>query len=161
DGFFVPGIEDDADIRAVVDRVDLPLQVLFIPGKTESARIRRLDFDPPSPDSLPLRMALQATLARPRAVPGDDVDRSVPSYGDVRRLVRGWTGPRARAAGPPGPPRETGAGRALRGGPLGRGPAVRDADPEHAHLERQRLVVADERDELRHRGAAQRRRGLG
>lgn len=88
DGVFVPGIVDDADIRAVLDTAGVPLNVLFIPGKTEYPRMRRLGVHRLSTGSLLFRRALQATVAVAAAVTGDGVDRSVPSYGDVQRLVR-------------------------------------------------------------------------
>ena len=37
DGVFVPGITADDDVRAVVDAVDVPLNVLFTPGRTDVA----------------------------------------------------------------------------------------------------------------------------
>src|SRR5690606_34063362 len=88
DGVFVPGIVDDADIPAVLDTAGVPPNVLFIPGKTEYPRMRRLRLHRPSTGPPLFRRALQATVAVAAAVTGDGVDRSVPSYGDVQRLVR-------------------------------------------------------------------------
>ena len=89
DGVFVPGIVDDADIRAVLEVADVPLNVLFMPGRTEYARMERLGVHRLSTGSLLFRKALQATVASALGVTGDNGDgRPAPSYGDVQRLVQ-------------------------------------------------------------------------
>ncbi|MFI0408425.1 isocitrate lyase/phosphoenolpyruvate mutase family protein [Actinomadura sp. 3N508] len=87
DGIFVPGIVDDADIRAVLDAADVPLNVLFMPGKTEYERLARLGVHRVSTGSLLFRKALQTTVATALAVTGEVRDHPVPSYGDVQDLV--------------------------------------------------------------------------
>ncbi|NKZ03986.1 isocitrate lyase/PEP mutase family protein [Actinomadura latina] len=87
DGIFVPGIVDDADIRAVLGAADLPLNVLYMPGKTEYARLERLGVHRVSTGSLLFREALQAAVATALGVTGEDGDRRALSYGDVQRLV--------------------------------------------------------------------------
>ncbi|GAA0578513.1 isocitrate lyase/PEP mutase family protein [Actinomadura livida] len=88
DGIFVPGIVDDADIRAVLDTANVPLNVLYLPGRTEYARMDRLGVHRVSTGSLLFRSALQATVNAALGVTGDDGGRPAPSYGDVQRLVR-------------------------------------------------------------------------
>ncbi|RKS73274.1 2-methylisocitrate lyase-like PEP mutase family enzyme [Actinomadura pelletieri DSM 43383] len=89
DGVFVPGIVDDADIRAVLDIAGVPLNVLYIPGKTEYERMARLGVHRVSTGSLLFREALRATVAAALDVTGqDDTERRTPSYGDVQDLVR-------------------------------------------------------------------------
>ncbi|CND97182.1 PEP phosphonomutase-like enzyme [Mycobacterium tuberculosis] len=89
DGVFVPGIVDDADIRAVLEAADVPLNVLYLPGRTEYARLARLGVHRVSTGSLPFRKALQAAVAAALGVTGADGDLPAPSYGDVQRLVSG------------------------------------------------------------------------
>ncbi|MGP4028499.1 isocitrate lyase/PEP mutase family protein [Actinomadura sp. 3N407] len=88
DGVFVPGIVDDADIRAVLDAADVPLNVLFMPGKTEYSRMDRLGVHRLSTGSQLFRKALQATVTAALGVAGGDGDQPAPSYGDVQELVR-------------------------------------------------------------------------
>ncbi|MFG2089921.1 MULTISPECIES: isocitrate lyase/phosphoenolpyruvate mutase family protein [unclassified Spirillospora] len=88
DGIFVPGIVDDADIKAVLDVTDIPLNVLFMPGKTEYSRMARLGVHRLSTGSLLFRKALQATVTAALGVTGEDGGPPAPSYGDVQRLVQ-------------------------------------------------------------------------
>ena len=87
DGIFVPGIAGDAGIRAVLDAVDLPLNALYLPGKSEYPRLARLGVHRVSTGSLLFRTALGATVAAALGVTGEGGAPSVPSYGDVQRLV--------------------------------------------------------------------------
>ncbi|MEU4822673.1 isocitrate lyase/phosphoenolpyruvate mutase family protein [Actinomadura sp. NPDC023710] len=87
DGIFVPGIAGDAGIRAVLDAVDLPLNVLYLPGKSEYPWLARLGVHRVSTGSLLFRTALGATVAAALGVTGEGGAPSVPSYGDVQRLV--------------------------------------------------------------------------
>ncbi|MGW5413994.1 isocitrate lyase/PEP mutase family protein [Actinomadura geliboluensis] len=89
DGIFVPGIVDDADISAVLETVELPLNVLYLPGKTEYERLARLGVHRVSTGSLPFRKALQAAVTAALGVTGADAAGRPPSYGDVQRLVGG------------------------------------------------------------------------
>jgi 2-methylisocitrate lyase-like PEP mutase family enzyme len=89
DGIFVPGIADDADVRAVLEAVELPLNVLYLPGRTEYPRLARLGVHRVSTGSLLFRKALQATVTAALAVAGDGGERPAPSVGDVQRLVSG------------------------------------------------------------------------
>ncbi|MFA1551167.1 isocitrate lyase/phosphoenolpyruvate mutase family protein [Actinomadura chokoriensis] len=87
DGVFVPGIVEDADIRAVLEAAGVPLNVLYLPGRTEYSRLARLGVHRVSTGSLLFRTALQATVAAALDVTGEDGSRPAPSYGDVQRLV--------------------------------------------------------------------------
>ncbi|SNR84797.1 isocitrate lyase/PEP mutase family protein [Actinomadura mexicana] len=89
DGIFVPGIAGDADIRAVLDATGLPLNVLYLPGRTGYPRLARLGVHRVSTGSLPFREALRATVAAALEVTGAGDAPPVPSYGDVQRLVSG------------------------------------------------------------------------
>ncbi|MEU9025556.1 isocitrate lyase/phosphoenolpyruvate mutase family protein [Actinomadura sp. NPDC048394] len=87
DGVFVPGIAADDDVRAVVEAVDLPLNVLFMPGKTGVARLTELGVRRVSTGSLLFRKALEAAVASALDVAGAGADAPAFSYGDVQALV--------------------------------------------------------------------------
>ncbi|MFD0690546.1 isocitrate lyase/PEP mutase family protein [Actinomadura fibrosa] len=90
DCVFVPGIADDADVRAVLDAVDVPLNVLHLPGRTDYGTLARLGVHRVSCGSLLFREALRATVAAALAVTdGDAAAPPAPSYADVQRLVAG------------------------------------------------------------------------
>ncbi|MEU8342530.1 2-Methylisocitrate lyase, PEP mutase family [Actinomadura meyerae] len=89
DGIFVPGIADDADIRAVLETAELPLNVLYLPGRTGYERLARLGVHRISTGSLPFREALRAAVTAALGVTGADADGSTPSYADVQRLIAG------------------------------------------------------------------------
>ncbi|MER7546883.1 isocitrate lyase/phosphoenolpyruvate mutase family protein [Spirillospora sp. NPDC127506] len=89
DGVFVPGIVDDADIRAVLEAAGVPLNVLYLPGRTEYPRLARLGVHRVSTGSLPFRRALHAAVTAALAVTGEGGDRPALGYGDVQRLVSG------------------------------------------------------------------------
>ncbi|GAA4067345.1 isocitrate lyase/phosphoenolpyruvate mutase family protein [Actinomadura miaoliensis] len=89
DGVFVPGIAGDADIRAVVEEVPVPLNVLHLPGRTDTARLTDLGVRRISCGSLLYRAALRAAVATALEVAGHPGDVPVPAYGDVQRLVGG------------------------------------------------------------------------
>ncbi|TMR07521.1 isocitrate lyase/phosphoenolpyruvate mutase family protein [Actinomadura soli] len=88
DGIFVPGIVDDADLRAVLVAAEVPLNVLFMPGKTEYERLARLGVHRVSTGSLLFRKALQAAVVTALGVTGESGDHPALSYGDVQGLVR-------------------------------------------------------------------------
>ncbi|HEU5026000.1 MAG TPA: isocitrate lyase/phosphoenolpyruvate mutase family protein [Spirillospora sp.] len=87
DGVFVPGIAADDDVRAVVEAVDVPLNVLFMPGKTGVARLAELGVRRVSTGSLLFRKALEAAVASALDVTGTGADAPAFSYGDVQALV--------------------------------------------------------------------------
>ncbi|MGI5329082.1 isocitrate lyase/PEP mutase family protein [Actinomadura nitritigenes] len=87
DGVFVPGIAADDDVRAVVDAVGLPLNVLFMPGRTDVERLAGLGVRRVSTGSLLFRKALQAAVASALDVTGSATEAPAFSYGDVQDLV--------------------------------------------------------------------------
>lgn len=89
DGVFVPGIAADDDVRAVVDAVGLPLNVLFMPGTTDVARLAGLGVRRISTGSLLFRKALQAAVASALDVTGATSEAPAFSYGDVQALMSG------------------------------------------------------------------------
>ncbi|TDB89906.1 isocitrate lyase/phosphoenolpyruvate mutase family protein [Actinomadura sp. KC216] len=88
DGIFVPGIADDADIRAVIDAAGVPLNVLFMPGKTEYERLARLGVHRVSTGSLLFRKALHATVTTALGIAGEGGELPAFSYADVQELVQ-------------------------------------------------------------------------
>ncbi|OLT10904.1 phosphonomutase [Actinomadura sp. CNU-125] len=87
DGVFVPGIADDDDIAAVVAAVDVPLNVLHLPGRTGFERLAELGAGRVSCGSLLFREALHAAVTSAFGVTGEEWGGGVPSYGDVVRLI--------------------------------------------------------------------------
>jgi 2-methylisocitrate lyase-like PEP mutase family enzyme len=96
DGVFVPGIASDEDVRAVVEAVDVPLNVLFMPGKTEVGRLAELGVRRISTGSLLFRKALQAAVATALGVSavatalgvsGNATEAPPLSYADVQDLI--------------------------------------------------------------------------
>jgi len=88
DGVFVPGLADPADIEAVVAAVDLPLNVLFLPGRLNVAALAGLGVRRISMGSLLFRAALAATVDTALAVrDGLRVRTDLPSYGEVNSPV--------------------------------------------------------------------------
>ena len=86
DGVFVPGLADPADIAAVVAAVDVPVNILFLPGRHTVAALTDLGVRRISMGSLLFRAALAATVETARAVRADrPVPPDLPSYADVSR----------------------------------------------------------------------------
>ena len=90
-GIFVPGAPDEPTIRALVDAVDLPLNLLFVPGQLGLRRLGELGVRRVSCGSLLFRVALHAavtTLSQIRE--GDPVETpGIPSYAEIQALVPG------------------------------------------------------------------------
>ncbi|MBE3012727.1 isocitrate lyase/phosphoenolpyruvate mutase family protein [Microbispora sp. NEAU-D428] len=88
DGVFVPGVAADDDVRTLVDAVDLPLNVLFLPGRHTVAGLAALGVRRISTGSLLLRAALHAVAETARTVAaGGQIPAGLPSYGDVQALA--------------------------------------------------------------------------
>lgn len=88
DGVFVPGVADADDVRALVDATDLPLNVLFLPGRHTVAGLAALGVRRISTGSLLLRAALHAVAETARAVAaGGRIPAGIPSYQDVQALA--------------------------------------------------------------------------
>jgi 2-methylisocitrate lyase-like PEP mutase family enzyme len=81
DGVFVPGLAEPADIAAVVAAVDIPVNVLFLPGRHSTAALAELGVRRISTGSLLFRAALAASVETARAVrDGAAVRTDLPSY---------------------------------------------------------------------------------
>jgi 2-methylisocitrate lyase-like PEP mutase family enzyme len=88
DGVFVPGLAEPADIAAVVAAVDVPVNILFLPGQHTIAALSQLGVRRVSTGSLLFRAALAACADTALAVrDGRPVRPDLPSYLDVN----GWS----------------------------------------------------------------------
>ncbi|HEU0241053.1 MAG TPA: isocitrate lyase/phosphoenolpyruvate mutase family protein [Micromonosporaceae bacterium] len=90
DGVFVPGIAEPTAIRAVVNGVDAPLNVLFLPGRQTVAGLADLGVARISTGSWPFRVALSRAVAAVAAVATgrtDDRSEDVLTYRDVLTLT--------------------------------------------------------------------------
>jgi 2-methylisocitrate lyase-like PEP mutase family enzyme len=84
DGVFVPGLAEPGDIEAVVAAVDLPVNVLFLPGRHTVADLSDLGVRRISMGSLLFRAALAAVVDTALAVrDGQGVPLDLPSYQQV------------------------------------------------------------------------------
>ncbi len=126
DGVFVPGIVDDADIRAVLEAADVPLNVLYLPGKTEFSRLERLGVHRVSTGSLLFRKGCRPPSRRPSTSPGRTAT--------VRHCRTGTSSGWSVTGDPVGEPRQGGRARRRRGRLARVGGAVKrvhrvDAEP--------------------------------
>ncbi|MCS7483947.1 isocitrate lyase/phosphoenolpyruvate mutase family protein [Umezawaea endophytica] len=92
DGVFVPGLARELEIAAVVEAVDLPLNVLHVPAlgveRLAGLGVRRI-----STGSLLFRAALHAAVETAKAVrDGGPVADGVPTYADVLALTTPGSG---------------------------------------------------------------------
>ncbi|MFK3984282.1 isocitrate lyase/phosphoenolpyruvate mutase family protein [Micromonospora sp. NPDC050397] len=84
DGVFVPGLAQPADIAAVVAAVDVPVNILFLPGLHTATALASLGVRRISTGSLLFRATLAASVETARAVrDGGPVRVDLPSYGEV------------------------------------------------------------------------------
>jgi len=84
DGVFVPGLAEPADIAAVVAAVDVPVNILFLPGRHTIAALSQLGVRRISTGSLLFRAALAACASTALAVrDGLAVRPDLPSYSQV------------------------------------------------------------------------------
>lgn len=84
DGVFVPGLAEPAEIAAVVAAVDVPVNVLFLPGRHTVATLADLGVRRISTGSLLFRAALAGFMDAAKAVrDGLAVRSDLPSYGQV------------------------------------------------------------------------------
>ncbi|SFP44038.1 2-Methylisocitrate lyase, PEP mutase family [Amycolatopsis arida] len=89
DGIFVPGLSAPADIRALAASLDVPLNVLYAPGRHTVAELAELGARRISTGSLLYRHALHSAVETARDVrAGRPVTTTVPSYSDLRRPSR-------------------------------------------------------------------------
>lgn len=84
DGVFVPGLAEPAEIAAVVAAVEVPVNVLFLPGRHTVAGLAELGVARISTGSLLFRAALAASVETALAVrDGSPVRPDLPSYAEV------------------------------------------------------------------------------
>jgi len=84
DGVLIPGLAEPADIAAVVVAVDVPINVLFLPGQHTVAALTDLGVRRISTGSLLFRAALAASVDTAVAVrDGLPVRPDLPSYAQV------------------------------------------------------------------------------
>ncbi|SEG80579.1 2-Methylisocitrate lyase, PEP mutase family [Saccharopolyspora kobensis] len=89
DGIFVPGMTAAEDIRALVDAVRLPVNILFQPGM-DLGELAALGVRRVSMGSLLYRAALHGAITTARAVrDGSPVAAGVPGYSAVQDYVGG------------------------------------------------------------------------
>ena len=90
-GIFVPGAPDEATIGALVEAVDLPLNLLLIPGQPGLRRLAELGVRRVSCGSLLFRVALHAAVRTVAEIlEGGPVEADgIPSYAEVQALVTG------------------------------------------------------------------------
>lgn len=88
DGIFVPAAAADADVAALTDAVALPLNVLYMPGRTTYDRLAELGVRRISTGSLLIRAALKAVLDTAASVPGGpEPAHPMPTYQEIQRLL--------------------------------------------------------------------------
>jgi 2-methylisocitrate lyase-like PEP mutase family enzyme len=89
DGVFVPGLAAEEDIAAVVAAVPVPVNVLFLPGRTNLEDVAAWGVRRVSTGSLLFRAALGAALDTVRAVRRGSAPLTyeVPTYQQVQSLV--------------------------------------------------------------------------
>ncbi|KQV09904.1 cytochrome P450 [Kitasatospora sp. Root107] len=88
DGVFVPGLTDRAEITAVLDRIDVPLNVLYSPTGPALSELAELGVGRVSLGSLLYRAALGAALGALEDVrSGRPVRGEAPSYDRVASLA--------------------------------------------------------------------------
>jgi 2-methylisocitrate lyase-like PEP mutase family enzyme len=84
DGVFIPGLAEPADIAAVVAAVDVPVNVLFLPGQHTVAALADLGVRRISTGSLLFRAALAASVDTAVAIRDSLAIRpNLPSYAQV------------------------------------------------------------------------------
>jgi 2-methylisocitrate lyase-like PEP mutase family enzyme len=86
DGVFVPGLAAPDDVRALVDGVDRPVNLLHLPGRTSVRELAALGVRRISTGSLLFRAAVGAAVAAAEAVRDDrPLDAGTPTYADIQR----------------------------------------------------------------------------
>lgn len=93
DGLFVPGIADEADIRAVVNAIPVPLNVLYLEHGHGLDRLAGFGVSRISTGSLLFRVAVHAAVTAAQAIrDGERLPDGVPGYAEMQRLVTGRSG---------------------------------------------------------------------
>ncbi|MGW4401589.1 isocitrate lyase/PEP mutase family protein [Amycolatopsis nivea] len=88
DCVFVPGLHEPADVAELVEAVQLPVNLLHLPGKATFSELASLGVARVSLGSTPYRVALSAALSTVDAVrEGTALPMKPPSYGDITALL--------------------------------------------------------------------------
>jgi 2-methylisocitrate lyase-like PEP mutase family enzyme len=89
DGVFVPGVADPSTITLLVAELDVPLNVLYLPGRHTLSDLAELGVARVSTGSLLFRVALGAAVGAADAIRRGEAwdDPTAPSYADVQRLI--------------------------------------------------------------------------
>lgn len=89
DGVFVPFVRDEATIAALVEAVETPLNVLFLPGHHTLGRLAELGVRRVSCGSLLFRVGLGAALRAAAAIQAGDplAPDEIPSFATVQALA--------------------------------------------------------------------------
>lgn len=87
DGVFVPALADPEAVAQVVAAVEVPVNLLFLPGRTTVTGLAELGVRRISTGSLLYRAALHGALAAAAAVrDGTPVANGIPAYAEVEKL---------------------------------------------------------------------------
>lgn len=94
DGVFAPFVSDEATIAALVEAVEAPLNVLFMPGHHTLGRLAELGVRRVSCGSLLFRVGLGAALRAAAAIQAGDPlsPDEIPSFATVQALAPPWSG---------------------------------------------------------------------
>ncbi|MYW90299.1 isocitrate lyase/phosphoenolpyruvate mutase family protein [Amycolatopsis rubida] len=88
DCVFVPGLHEPADVAELAEAVEVPVNLLHLPGKTTFSELASLGVARVSLGSTPYRVALSAALSTVDSVrEGAELPMKPPSYGDVTALL--------------------------------------------------------------------------
>ncbi|MEV8022338.1 isocitrate lyase/phosphoenolpyruvate mutase family protein [Streptomyces sp. NPDC086554] len=102
DGLFVPALQDEKTIAALTATFDLPLNILYAPGRLTYNDLTDLGVRRVSTGSLLFRASLHAVVTTAQAVTrGDALPEGLPSYAEAAALF----GPESRPRGPATMPR--------------------------------------------------------
>lgn len=87
DGLFVPALQDEQTIATLVAAFDVPLNILYAPGRLTYAHLADLGVRRVSTGSLLFRASLHAAVSTAQAVErGDALPEGLPSYAEAAAL---------------------------------------------------------------------------
>lgn len=88
DCVFVPGLHEPADVAELVEAVEVPVNLLHLPGKATFSELASLGVARVSLGSTPYRVALSAAMSTVDAVrEGTELPMKPPSYGEITALL--------------------------------------------------------------------------
>ncbi|GAA1031659.1 isocitrate lyase/phosphoenolpyruvate mutase family protein [Amycolatopsis albidoflavus] len=88
DCVFVPGLHDPADVTELVEAAEVPVNLLYLPGKATFSELASLGVARVSLGSTPYRVALSAALATVDSVRDEaELPLRPPSYGEITALL--------------------------------------------------------------------------